>query len=155
MEKQYLLELISGKRISLRKHTVELADKMYQYVVEDRERLARFLPWPKFINSVDDEIDFINKCSQSWDNQTSVHYGIYRNSDDEYMGNISSFDFDWSNHTCEIGYWILGKFEGQGYMSEAVTLLELAIVGAGNGRTAERWRAIQTTILFGPRCAQA
>ncbi len=139
MGKQYLSELIKGERISLKKHEIELADKMYQYVVEDRERLSVFLPWPNLIKSVDDEINFINRCNKSWDEQVSSHYGIYRNSDDEYMGNISSFSFNWTSGSCEIGYWILGKFEGKGYMSDAVKLIEKTLYGMGFNRVVIRF----------------
>ncbi len=134
MEKQYLPELISGDRVSLKKHAVELAEKMYQYVIEDRERLARFLPWPNFIKSVNDEIDFIKKCTDSWDKQEAAHFGIFRNSDDEYMGNILSFRLNWLHHGREIGYWILGKFERNGYMSDAVTILENILFEMGFNR---------------------
>lgn len=139
MEKQYLPELITCERIALKKHEVYLAEKMYQYVVEDRERLSRFLPWPPFIKSVEDEVDFINRCNESWNNQSAAHYGIYRDSDNEYMGNISVFSLNWANHHCEIGYWILGEFEGKGYMSDAVRLLEKIIFEMGFNRIVIRF----------------
>ncbi|OUR96284.1 hypothetical protein A9Q84_07965 [Halobacteriovorax marinus] len=139
MEKQFLSELIVGERISLKRHTVDLAQKMFDYVVEDRERLAQFLPWPKFINTVQDEIDFIRKCGSDWDDFIGSYYGIYRNSDDEYMGNISSFSHNWNHHNCEIGYWILGKFEGQGYMSDAVKLMEKTLFEVGFNRIVIRF----------------
>ncbi|MBN2657392.1 MAG: GNAT family N-acetyltransferase [Spirochaetales bacterium] len=47
------------------------------------------------------------------------------------MGNVGAFDFNWNNETCEIGYWILGQFEGKGYMSEAVAVLEKALFETG------------------------
>ena len=36
-----------------------------------------------------------------------------------------------STQRCELGYWILGDFEGQGYMSEAVRVLEAACFAVG------------------------
>jgi ribosomal-protein-serine acetyltransferase len=139
LEKQYLPELIAGKRISLRRHNSGLAQKMFEYVIEDQERLSRFLPWPKFINTITDEIDFINKCNDSWDKYEAAHFGIFRNEDNEYMGNISSFGFSWANESCEIGYWILGKFEGQGFMSEAVVALEEVLFKMGFNRVVIRF----------------
>ncbi len=134
MEKEYLSDTVHGERIKLKQHKVELAQKMFDYVVEDKDRLLEFLPWPKHIQTINDEINFINRCIKQFDNYESVHYGIYRNSDDEYMGNISAFKFDWDDFHCEIGYWILGKFEGRGYMSEAVKLLEEALFAIGFNR---------------------
>lgn len=40
------------------------------------------------------------------------------------MGNIGIHLIDWNHNRCEIGYWILGDYEGQGFISEAVTALE-------------------------------
>lgn len=139
MNKQYLPELIVAQRISLKRHHVDLASKMFEYVVEDKERLARFLPWANSILKVEDEIDFINKCNEAWDKQESAQYGIFRNDSNEYMGNIGSFAFSWANESCEIGYWILGKFEGQGYMSEAVVALENVLFKIGFNRIVIRF----------------
>jgi len=139
MEKRYLPELITSSRIKLKKHTVDLAQKMFDYVEEDKERLSRFLPWPPFIKTVQDEIDFIKGRLESWEQHQSSDYGIYRLEDDEYMGNIGSFSYNWENESCEIGYWILGKFEGKGYMSEAVSALEQALFEAGFNRIVIRF----------------
>jgi RimJ/RimL family protein N-acetyltransferase len=139
MDKQYLPELIVCERISLKRHNLSLAQKMFEYVTEDNERLARFLPWANFINKVEDEIDFINKCNESWDKQEGAQYGIFRNEDNEYMGNVGSFSFSWANESCEIGYWILGKFEGLGYMSEAVVALEKVLFQVGFNRIVIRF----------------
>lgn len=142
MDKQYIPELIVGKRISLKRHNLYLAQKMFEYVMEDKERLARFLPWPKFINKVEDEIDFINKCNDSWEKNGAADYGVFRNEDNEYMGNISSFALNWTNESCEIGYWILGRFEGLGYMSEAVVALEEVLFKIGFNRVVIRFNPL-------------
>ncbi|MDD4975417.1 MAG: GNAT family protein [Bacteriovorax sp.] len=139
MDKQYLPELIVGKRISLKRHNISLAQKMFEYVTEDEKRLSRFLPWPKFINKVEDEIDFINKCNDLWEKNGAADYGIFRNEDNEYIGNISSFALSWANESCEIGYWILGKFEGHGYISEAVVALEEVLFKIGFNRIVIRF----------------
>lgn len=125
---------IRGDRVCLKKLEVHLARKMFDYIAEDRERLSRFLPWPIHIKTVDDEVDFINKSSEGWEKGELANFGIFRNEDDEYMGNVGVFNLDWKNESCEIGYWILGKFEGRGFVSEAVTLLERELFGAGMNR---------------------
>ena len=61
-------------------------------------------------------------------------FGVYRNTDNEFMGNIGVSNFDWNNESCEIGYWILGKFEGKGYMRDAVNVLEKELYEAGFNR---------------------
>lgn len=139
MEKRFLPKLIVAPRVSLKRLTIDLAQIMFEYIVEDRDRLSRFLPWPQFILTVNDEIDFVKRSDESWEKQEGASYGIFRNSDNEYMGNIGSFAHNWSNESCEIGYWILGKFEGHGYMSEAVTALEKTLFNTGFNRIVIRF----------------
>ncbi len=107
---------------------------MFEYICEDRIRLSRFLPWPPYIKTVDDEIEFIKNSSYAWEKNESAQFGIYRNSDKEYLGNVSAFNFDWSNESCEIGYWILGKFEGRGHIRDSVKLLEKELYSIGFNR---------------------
>ena len=139
MEKKFLPELIKAPRVSLKKLSVDLAQIMFEYVAEDRDRLGRFLPWPQMILTVNDEIDFVKRCNDSWEKQEGASYGIFRNSDNEYMGNINAFSFNWTYESSEIGYWILGKFEGHGYMTEAVTSLEKTLFDMGFNRVVIRF----------------
>ncbi|OFZ62085.1 MAG: hypothetical protein A2577_08505, partial [Bdellovibrionales bacterium RIFOXYD1_FULL_36_51] len=139
MEEQFLPEYIQGERISLKKLYMDLATKMFQYVDQDRERLARFLPWPEFLKSVNDEINFINEANEAWKEKKGFHFGIFRNSDNEYMGNIGLFNVSWINCSLEMGYWILGKFEGNGYMTEAVMNLEKTLFEMGFNRLVIRF----------------
>ena len=134
MEKKYLPERIDDKRIYLKKPEIELAQQMFDYVDEDRERLSRFLPWPPHIEEVADEIEFIERSKNDWKDHKSANFAIFRNEDNEYMGNIGAFNFDWDNEKCEIGYWILGKFEGKGYMSDSVKALEKELFAVGFNR---------------------
>jgi RimJ/RimL family protein N-acetyltransferase len=131
MEKTYLPEKIEGTRLFLMKHSVDLAPKMYHAVVTNKARLNQFLSWPNLINCVENEVEFIHTCNQKWQQYEGVYYGIYHKSDFDYMGNISSFFFNWSYRSCEIGYWLLQKFEGKGFMSESVQLLEDALFAIG------------------------
>lgn len=134
MEKKYLKESLEGKNIVLKRHEIDLAQKMYDLICKDRERLSRFLPWPPHIKTVDDEMTFIKESLDAWNKHSGANYGIFRKSDEEYLGNIGSFNFDWNSESCEIGYWILGDFEGQGFMRDAVHTLETELLLVGFNR---------------------
>ena len=134
MEKKYLSEEIIGKNIHLKKLDEKLALQMFNYICEDRDRLSQFLPWPQYIKTVDDEIEFIRKSSDSWKSYENANFGIFRNEDEDYMGNIGIFNLDWENESCEIGYWILGKFEGMGYIRESLSIIETEIYRIGFNR---------------------
>lgn len=126
-----LPEEIKGPRITLRKHAISQAATMFQYVDQDRARLGQFLPWVKFTKGVDDERDYIEMTHRQWEDFRMFDYGIFLNDDDLYMGNIGVHTISWENFRCELGYWILGGFEGQGYVSEAVRTLENVLFTTG------------------------
>jgi ribosomal-protein-serine acetyltransferase len=50
------------------------------------------------------------------------------------MGNIGVYEIDWENECCKIGYWILGRFEGNGYVRESVVCLERVLFDMGFNR---------------------
>lgn len=124
MEKKNLLSEIEGARIVLKKHQESLAATMFSYVEKDRSRLERFLPWVSATKTVEDEIRYIQRTHIAWDSKILFDYGLFRKNDGLYLGNIGLHSIHWESNRCEVGYWILGKFEGQGYMSEALRILE-------------------------------
>ena len=124
MEPKNLPESIYGQRIVLKKHTLDLAGIMFSYINQDRKRLAQFLPWVEKTQSKDDSLTYINLTHKDWIEKSVFDYGIFSIANDEYMGNVGLHTIAWPHNRGEIGYWILGKFEGQGFISEAVSFLE-------------------------------
>lgn len=134
MDKILLPPTIKSDRITLRKHNKEIAELMFSFVDRDRQRLREFLPWVDHTKTVQDEIDYIEMTHKKWDSHELFDYGIYRNSDNQYMGNAGVHSIAWSHNRCELGYWILGDYEGQGYMSESVLALERVCFELGFNR---------------------
>lgn len=124
MNKIHPREELLGKRLVLRKHDSNLADTMYEYVDRDRARLRLHLPWVDLTRSAKDEENYIEMTAEAWKNHTLFDYGLFRKDDGVYMGNAGVHTIRWQERRCEVGYWILSAFEGKGYMSEAVCLLE-------------------------------
>jgi ribosomal-protein-serine acetyltransferase len=131
MEKRHLPEKIEAGRIYLKKHSLDLAEMMFNYVDEDRERLGQFLPWVDLTKTIDDERGYVQLTLEKWERFELFDYGIFRLSDGVYMGNVGVHSLAWNHDRCELGYWILGKFEGKGYMSEAVLALESVCFDSG------------------------
>jgi hypothetical protein len=87
MQKTPLSPRLEGSRIYLKKHDETLAQTMFDYIECDRERLTRFLPWVPFIKTVKDELQYIEEALEDWEECSEFNYGIFRKSDDFYMGN--------------------------------------------------------------------
>ncbi|MCM2267790.1 MAG: GNAT family N-acetyltransferase [Elusimicrobiales bacterium] len=131
MEQKKFPELIGAPRLELRKHVLDLAETMYRYVDQDRQRLRVFLPWVDTTRSVDDEAAYIRMTHASWEKGTLFDYGLFERETGTYMGNIGVHNIAWAHDRCEFGYWILSSFEGKGFISEAVGALEKVCFGLG------------------------
>jgi len=115
---------ITSARLILRSHHEDLAPLMFELINQDRERLKIILPFVDMTKSIEDSRDYIAKTHRQWNDLELFDYGIFRQSDQRYMGNIGVHNICWESAQCELGYWIMGDFEGHGYVSEAVLSLE-------------------------------
>jgi len=122
---------ITGDGFCLKKHQPDLASTMYTCIDSDRERLQKFLPWVEDTNSAEDSREYIVSCEKRWESGDYFDFGIFRSTDDRYMGNIGVHSISWDNHRCEIGYWIFGEFEGQGVTTRSIRALEETLFEMG------------------------
>jgi RimJ/RimL family protein N-acetyltransferase len=124
MEPFQFADRLDGDRIYLKKHDLSLAKTMFEYVDRDRKRLELFLPWTDYIHSAEDEENYIRSTHDKWEQMVLFDYGIFTKDTNRYMGNVGVHTIQWEHNCCELGYWILGDFEGQGFMSESVQVLD-------------------------------
>ena len=73
--------------------------------------------------TIEDAISFINKVNNNIKNQNSIYWAICLKSTDTFVGTICLFDFSKENNSCEIGYELMTKFQGQGIMKEATEIV--------------------------------
>jgi RimJ/RimL family protein N-acetyltransferase len=83
---------------------------------------------------VEDEQTYIRMTRERWDGHELFDFGIFRASDQAYLGNVGVHSISWEHRRCELGYWLAGPYEGQGYMAEAVTALERMLFAMGFNR---------------------
>lgn len=126
-------EILQNDKILLKKHELTNAQLMFACVDKDRHRLGKFLPWVEYNNSVEDQENYLKHTHETWKNKTMFDYGIYLASG-EYLGNIGVHSLRWDHDACEIGYWISSQFEGKGYISSALQVLEAYLFREGFNR---------------------
>ncbi|MBC7371084.1 MAG: GNAT family N-acetyltransferase [Bdellovibrionaceae bacterium] len=124
---------INGPMLVLKKHSVVLAYIMFEEIDKDRERLGQFLPWVEHMKSVDSQIWYINECTKDWSEGTMFDYGMF-NLEGDYIGNFGVHSISWADDRCELGYWISPRFEGRGFISTAVKMLEKILFELGFNR---------------------
>lgn len=120
---------IQTQRLTLRRRIEFDAYSGFECIDSDRVRLREFLPWVDASTSVDNQVWYINECLKEWEAGTLFDYGIFI--DKDYIGNIGIHNIRWDHHGCEVGYWLHGKHEGQGYITEALLALEKEIAEVG------------------------
>ena len=156
LEKQFFPEMIPSPRVSLKRHELSMADAMFQHIDLDRNRLREFLPWVDYSRTVADTRAYIQLTHDKWSTHELFDFGIYQNLDGAYLGNIGIHQLSWAHRKCEIGYWILGSFEGKGIVSEAVQALEKTIFELGFHRVEIRCSSKNTKSSNVPkRCGYA
>lgn len=67
----------------------------------------------------EDAITFINKVNDNIRNNNSIYWVISLTNSKTFVGTICLFDFSNEKDSCEIGYELMTKFQGQGIMKEA------------------------------------
>lgn len=151
MEKKTFPNSIECDRVLLRKHQLDVAPTMFGYVERDRERLRQFLPWVDSTKTIQDEIEYIKMTHEKWDKFELFDYGIFNRDTDTYMGNVGVHTIAWIHERCELGYWILGDFEGKGFMSDAVSGLEKTCFEMGFNRVEIRCSSLNRRSASVPR----
>lgn len=131
MQKNYPKEFIEGERIFLRRHELATAPAMFACIDADRVRLREFLPWVDGTKSAKDSEEYIRHSHVGWQDQKIFDFGLFRKTDRAYLGNVGVHGIDWSDERAELGYWISGQGQGQGFISEAVGLLEQELFRLG------------------------
>ncbi len=70
-----------------------------------------------------DAINFINKVNDNIEKNIAFYWAITLTETKTFVGTICLFDFSNKKNSCEIGYELMTKFQGQGIMSEATQVV--------------------------------
>lgn len=123
-----------GKRIVLQtaKPDISTAIAIFKVTDTNRKHLRPWLEWEKETKKVEDSLKYLFDKEKKVKEGNRVEYGIYIGK--EYIGNIGIFDIDKNKKSAEIGYWLSAKFTGNGYMTEAVKIIEKEFFANGLNR---------------------
>jgi len=115
---------IIGKRLILKRTrpTLKMAELIFNLIDKNRNHLEPWFPWPKFTLRVEDSLKYLFNKEEKIDKGEIIEYGLFIK--DEYIGNISMFDISREDSSAEIAYWISSFKTGNGYVTEAIKLLE-------------------------------
>ena len=113
---------LRGNRLILKrtKPTLKMAESMFKVIDENRKHLEPCF-WPKLTLKVEDSLKYLFDKEQETEKGEKVEYGLFINN--KYIGNISILILI-KKKSGEIGYWLSSSYTRNGYMTEAVKILE-------------------------------
>lgn len=125
---------LKGGRIILIKNTPTLrnAQHIFEGVKNNRRHLRPWFPWEQETKVVEDSLKYLFSHDEFQKKGEKNGYSIYLKG--KFIGNLSIFGIDDKNKSGEIGYWLDKKHTMEGYMTEAVRLLEKEAFRCGLNR---------------------
>ncbi|MFI5453642.1 GNAT family N-acetyltransferase [Pedobacter sp. UC225_61] len=71
--------------------------------------------------TIDEALHFITTMNEHIQQNNSMYSVITLTQTKEVVGTVCLYNFSTENNSCEVGYELMTKFQGQGIMQEAVT----------------------------------
>jgi ribosomal-protein-alanine N-acetyltransferase len=111
--------ILKTKRLTLRQLSTE--DVQDIFTLRTDTEINKYLD-RQASRTIEDAINFINKINDTIKKNDSIYWAITLTNSKKFVGTICLFDFS-KNNSCEIGYELITKFQGQGIMKEAVEIV--------------------------------
>jgi RimJ/RimL family protein N-acetyltransferase len=120
-------EPIRTPRLVLRSPLAGDGSAVNAAIQETIESLQRWMPWSRPAPTVEQTELWCRKVQAEFLARTNLALAMFRREPDgtpgEFVGNTGFHAIDWAVPRFEIGYWARRRFEGQGYVTEAVRAL--------------------------------
>jgi RimJ/RimL family protein N-acetyltransferase len=114
-----------GPDAALIPRTPAIADAYHHLLVANNRRLARWEPWAATPPTPDGTRGFLETVGRGWldGGQLPVAIAVAADGGGWRLVGSAALRLDAARVTAEVGYWIDGRFEGQGLVTRAVTAL--------------------------------
>lgn len=113
-----------GPRTIIRPYSPSDALAVWEAIEESRASLARWTPDIARRATVGEvRTGLAQVCAARARGQRLI-YGIWRRADWRLLGEVGLHDVDWARQTGTVGYWLRLSARGQGFVREAVDVLQ-------------------------------
>ena len=93
---------------------------VHEAVLESLDSLSLWMPWVHPIPTLDEEEAILREGRAKFLTREILWLLLFLKGTDTFVGSSGLQGINWEVPKFEIGYWVRSKFEGQGYISEAV-----------------------------------
>lgn len=111
-----MLESVLSEGARLRLFEESDAQPLYRLIDQNREYLARWLPWAAE-STLESTIDFIRLTRRQLADNDGLQTAIVI--DGQMAGAIGVHGISWSDESTSLGYWLAEEFQGRGVMTTA------------------------------------
>jgi ribosomal-protein-serine acetyltransferase len=126
---------LRGARVYLRPYAVGDGVPVQEAIEESHDHLRPWMGWTDSRRTVQECETYVRQALAKWLTQEDVTVGMWDPSTDRYLGGIWLYYNDQHVPAMEIGYWVRASAQGQGYVTEAATMLcKLAFLTFGAQR---------------------
>lgn len=108
--------ILTTERLTLRQLAID--DQQSIFALRSDKEINKYLDREPS-KTIEDAVNFINKINDNIKINNSIYWVITLTTTKTFVGTICLFDFSNEKSSCEIGYELLTKFQGQGIMKEA------------------------------------
>jgi ribosomal-protein-serine acetyltransferase len=133
---------IKSDRIYLRSLKPEDANVLFDLIDSQRKYIGEHLDWIENIQTLDDEIKYVQKRIEAKKDLKEFNWCIFKNDTDEFLGYIGTDPvstellkkgecIDWVSGTISFAYFLKQEANGNGYMAEALCALKDLAVELG------------------------
>ena len=109
--------ILTTERLTLRQLSID--DTQNIFALRSDTEINKYLHREPS-KTIDDARNFIKKINENIKNNNSIYWVICLTRTKTFVGIICLFDFSKEKNSCEIGYELMTKFQGQGIMNEVV-----------------------------------
>lgn len=135
LDKLVMPDNISDDVIKLCARNTHRYDKdLWLEIDKNRLFLRQYLLWVDKTNSLKDCYSATEMFTEKWQDGEAFAYSVVLKSSGKAIGSIDIHNVNYDNHSAEIGYWLAEEYNGLGYMSRAVKLIENKAFFAGINR---------------------
>lgn len=94
--------------------------KIYEALIYSHESLKQWLPFAQKQQTEDEVEEEVREAHIRFLKRTNLRMYLFDKATDEFIGSSGYHNINWEVPRFEIGYWIDSRYEGKGYMTEAV-----------------------------------
>lgn len=109
---------LNSSRLTLRR--INETDNMNMFEYTSNPEVTKYLSW-KAHSQIEQTNNFISKTNKEYDNYCDAYtWGVVLNNTNKLIGAVRVFDVSFANKRLELSYIINPKFQGYGYIPEAL-----------------------------------